>query len=592
MRLRFFLSCAAVLGFLDAGTAEACELTDFAPTGVIPTSPSQPFSFVATNDCAMLSFRAMSGAIVKTPRPGMRMGPDRRRYTVSLTAPEWNSIATSDEVYFSWTIQARLAGAYTYHTTRNQLDFDADGWTRSEGDEAACDLDDARNPGATEICENGIDDDCNGVVDQCLVSLDNADLEVVNGDESGDYGVGTAVSVADFDADGVADLLLGDPYESSAHVMYGPLDGLVEARTGSQLRAQVTGGRFGTGVAAGDGNGDGFADALVGAPGGPLDSAYLFLGPITGSRDTRTADATFVASTSPRDDYLGVVASIGSDPDGDGQPDIVVAATEYGSDHVGAVFVVPGDTLGMAEVESAASATYLGVRRVDGLGQGIQSVGDWNGDGVDELALSGTATGGVYVVDGGGPAGTFVVSDAASAVIGDFHGAGSARSYFGVGLEAADYDGDGTMDLFVGHSNATDDTGASVGAVLSFLGPLTGDVAESEADTRWEADAAVGLFGRSLAVSDVDGDHEPDVLISAGTAYLQRGRVTGTVSAESLLRFGDPNDSFALYQGVVATISDWSGDGADELLFGAPYADVDATGEVGAVYVFFSDLLF
>jgi hypothetical protein len=48
--------------------------------------------------------------------------------------------------------------------------------------------------------------------------------------------------------------------------------------------------------------------------------------------------------------------------------------------------------------------------------------------------------------------------------------------------------------------------------------------------------------------------------------------------------------NFLFLLGVVATIHDWSGDGADELLFGAPYAQVDDA--PGAVYGFFSDSIF
>jgi hypothetical protein len=158
---------AVSLVMLGSGAAQAaCEITNLAPTGVLPTTPSQPFSFVATNDCTMLAFRAMSGAITKTPRAGMMLGTDRRRYTVSLTMSEWNAIASSTEPTLEWSVSGRFAGMTTRVQTTNELDFDADGWTRSDGD-LACDLDAASNPGVDEVCDNGTDDDCDGTVDDC-----------------------------------------------------------------------------------------------------------------------------------------------------------------------------------------------------------------------------------------------------------------------------------------------------------------------------------------------------------------------------------------------------------------------------------------
>ena len=166
--------CLLVLSIVRSASAEAaCEITDVAPTGVLPAVPSQPLSFVATNDCAMLSFRAMGGSIAYTPRPGMAVGADRRRFNASLTVAQWNEIARSSAVTFSWTVSGRFAGMTTRVQTTNQLDFDADGWTRSDGD-LACDLDGASNPGVAEVCDNGVDDDCDGTVDACAPSFEDA----------------------------------------------------------------------------------------------------------------------------------------------------------------------------------------------------------------------------------------------------------------------------------------------------------------------------------------------------------------------------------------------------------------------------------
>ena len=98
--MRRLLSFPIVFCVLRSSASDACEIASPAPTSVIPTVPSQPFSFVATTDCTTLSFSAQRGDIVKTPRAGTMMGADRRRYTVSLTLAEWNTVASSDAATF------------------------------------------------------------------------------------------------------------------------------------------------------------------------------------------------------------------------------------------------------------------------------------------------------------------------------------------------------------------------------------------------------------------------------------------------------------------------------------------------------------
>ena len=56
-------------------------------------------------------------------------------------------------------------------TTTNEIDFDADGWTRSDGDVGKCDLESTINPGVDEAC-NRIDDDCSGGIDEDLCEVD------------------------------------------------------------------------------------------------------------------------------------------------------------------------------------------------------------------------------------------------------------------------------------------------------------------------------------------------------------------------------------------------------------------------------------
>jgi hypothetical protein len=134
------------------------------------------------------------------------------------------------------------------------------------------------------------------------------------------------------------------------------------------------------------------------------------------------------------------------------------------------------------------------------------------------------------------------------------------------------------------------------GYVWALLGPLSGSVDATDASVTWEMEQTTSALG-GLATGDVDGDKAADVVIadfsvhrSAGAAYVQLGLVTGVVEASALPSFqGDPTD----YLGWgVGTVSDWTGDGSDEIVIGVTSKTDDVTGAYGAVAVFVSDGLF
>jgi hypothetical protein len=496
-------------------------------------------------------------------------------------------------------------------------DADGDGYGEDRTGRPACaaperrvmvggdceDRDAAVNPGMVEVCGNGVDDDCVPGEAACGLS-DTGSAEVdayaAYGNTTSAYLGSTLADLGDVTGDGLADLGVGAPgytgtFSSAGAVfVLGPLhEGGAPVAT---LLGEATSDGFGTALrGAGDVDGDGVGDVLVGAPAaevvaGSEGVTWLFLGPVLGA--LIPGDAALYLHGAAGSDQAGSAVAAG-DVDGDGTRELLVGAitNDTGGADAGAVYVV--DWAGEAGLSLAdAGCTLTGERAGDDAGRTL-AVLDWDGDGIDEVAIGSTAAdiggsnaGAVWIADASG-SGTTSLRDAAVVFDGGEANAGAA-SDLATGLDA---DGDGRDDLLVGAPLGTG-TSASTGvAYLVSAGTASGSLRTVAAARLQVAGGRADATGAAVAFAgDVDGDGAGDALLGAtqadstltnvGALRLYRGPLAG-VMTESATLFGSAT-SDGLGQDVTG-VADQDGDGDDELAAGAPYQDGEAASG-GAAY--------
>ena len=132
---------------------------------------------------------------------------------------------------------------------------------------------------------------------------------------------------------------------------------------------------------AGDVNGDGYADVVVGAYGYSSDTgrAYVYLG---GASGLATTAATTLTGEATGNDFGDSVATAG-DVNGDGYADVVVGAYGYSSG-TGRAYVYLGGASGLA---TTAATTWTGEATDNYFGYSVATAGDVNGDGYADVVV-------------------------------------------------------------------------------------------------------------------------------------------------------------------------------------------------------------
>ena len=324
-------------------------------------------------------------------------------------------------------------------------------------------------------------------------------------------------------------------------------------------------------AAAGDINGDGFADIIVGAhendrPGNAdAGAAYVVFGHAGGfgtiDLGTLTAAQGFKIQGAVTSDLAGIAVAGVGDVNGDGIDDFVVTADrdDAGAQDAGAAYVIFGHTGGFSPIDLATPLTpsqgfkIIGDARFDYAGRSVSAAGDVNGDGFADIIIGATGvdaggqdSGAAYVVFG--KASGFGTIDLGALAPTDGFEIKGAKASDGAGFSvggAGDINGDGFADVIVG-AFGNDHGGTDRGAAYVIFGHA-GSFSSIDVSTALAPSVGFEIFGahdgdragRSVAVAgDVNGDGFDDLIVgapnvngtgtasSAGAAYIIFGRAT------------------------------------------------------------------
>jgi hypothetical protein len=397
----------------------------------------------------------------------------------------------------------------------------------------------------------------------------------------------------------------------------------LDGTSGFTLRGTAANDRSGYSVAsAGDVNGDGFDDLIVGAlsadpNGNDSGASYVVFGAASGFVsviDLSSLNGTtgFKLSGAAVNDESGVSVAAAGDVNGDGYADVIVGAhqSDPNGSNSGASYVVFGKATGFASninlsgLDGSTGFKLSGVAANDLSGHAVASAGDVNGDGFDDLIVGayqadpgGSESGASYVVFG--KASGFASNINLSSLDGNtgFRLTGSTNDRSGWSVASAgDVNGDGIDDMIVGARSATPN-GINTGASFVVFGQTSGfapniDLASLDGSNGFALSSAVvgDRNGWSVAsAGDVNGDGFDDLVVGAvgvsnseGASYVVFGTDTGFASNIDLSSL-DGTTGFRISGETerdrsgwsVASAGDVNGDGFDDVIVGAPYTGAD-----------------
>jgi hypothetical protein len=311
---------------------------------------------------------------------------------------------------------------------------------------------------------------------------------VINGENADDWSGYPVSTAGDVNGDGLDDLIVGSTEAESrtgkSYVIFGKTDGTVINLSaigtgGFVINGENTGDQSSISVSnAGDVNGDGLDDLIVGAfhadVSGKSDAGKSYV--IFGKKDSTAIDLSAIASGTGGfvingenvNDISGFSTSSAGDINGDGLDDLIVGAYQAdpnGKSNAGKSYVVFGKTdstaINLSAIASGTGGFVINGENVDDIsGNSVSTAGDVNGDGLNDLIVGARGipsttgefkAGKFYVIFGKKDNTTIDLSAIASGTGGFVINGENAPGFYKISVSTAgDVNGDGLDDLIVG----------------------------------------------------------------------------------------------------------------------------------------------